>query len=239
MNDTVLIGNNKSVTVTYFQKLIKKKPLVVYSFVAIIAFIVALIHWHYHVTEYIFTNFGYFFYFFLIFAFWFSILSVALFIIFVFVFKKSSNLSRLLSNSDKIREYLKLENFTVIIDKNSYFALSKENKCFQYCNIETNTFSPLVNFEDLISVELLEKDKVVSKVSNSIGNTVIGGALFGGLGAVAGSLAGKNYVNESKTEYSIRIITRNFEFSGVQVIFNDPSNAVRLLNTISLVIDPK
>ena len=53
------------------------------------------------------------------------------------------------------------------------------------------------NFSDLISYELLEDDSIVT--SGGVGQALIGGALLGGFGAVAGGITGKR-VQKKKIE---------------------------------------
>ena len=55
------------------------------------------------------------------------------------------------------------------------------------------------NFSDLMSYELIEDDSVVT--SGGVGQALIGGALFGGFGAVAGGITGKRVQKRESNLY--------------------------------------
>jgi hypothetical protein len=131
------------------------------------------------------------------------------------------------------------ENFLIEINRKSHICISKELNSIQYVDIYTKTVSPLINFKDITSAELLERDRIISKVSPSLGSAIAGGLLFGGTGAIAGSLAGKQYKSEQKTEYSIRVSTKLLDFAGFQVLFRDPNDAIRLMKTLELIVMEK
>lgn len=65
-----------------------------------------------------------------------------------------------------------------------------------------------MSFSDLVSYELLEDDSLVT--SGGVGQALIGGALFGGFGAVAGGITGKRKQKKKIESLSIKITVNNF-----------------------------
>lgn len=65
------------------------------------------------------------------------------------------------------------------------------------------------NFSDLISYELIEDDSVVT--SGGVGQALIGGALFGGFGAVAGGITGKRTQKKKVESLCIKATLNSFD----------------------------
>lgn len=65
------------------------------------------------------------------------------------------------------------------------------------------------DFSDLISYDLIEDDSVVT--SGGVGQALIGGALFGGLGAVAGGLTGKRVQKKRVESLYIKVTLNSFK----------------------------
>lgn len=65
----------------------------------------------------------------------------------------------------------------------------------------------ILRFSDIISYEYIENGKAVT--TGGLGSAVIGGALFGGVGAVVGSNVGKKTTTQEINQMSIKIITRD------------------------------
>jgi len=66
----------------------------------------------------------------------------------------------------------------------------------------------IYDFEDLIGYELLEDDSIVT--SGGVGQALIGGALFGGFGAVAGGITGKRVQKKKVESLIIKVTLNNF-----------------------------
>ncbi|MGL5655887.1 MAG: SHOCT domain-containing protein [Fusobacteriaceae bacterium] len=70
-------------------------------------------------------------------------------------------------------------------------------------------FSNIIDYKDIVSVELVQNGTIVSKTSKSsqLGKAAVGGVLFGGAGAVIGALSGnkKNVENVSKVQAKLTI----------------------------------
>ena len=65
-----------------------------------------------------------------------------------------------------------------------------------------------LNFSDLVNYNLLENDSVVT--SGGVGQALIGGALFGGAGAIAGGLTAKRVHKKNIESLIIRVTLNNF-----------------------------
>lgn len=63
-------------------------------------------------------------------------------------------------------------------------------------------------YSDLLSYELLEDDSLVT--SGGVGQALIGGALFGGFGAVAGGITGKRTQKKKIESLYIKATVNNF-----------------------------
>lgn len=72
----------------------------------------------------------------------------------------------------------------------------------------------IFEYKDILDFELLENGKTVTK--GGLGSAVVGGVLFGGVGAVVGSVAGKKTKQEI-TEYRIKITTNNPFYPSVYI----------------------
>lgn len=70
-------------------------------------------------------------------------------------------------------------------------------------------------FSDLISYDLIEDDSVVT--TGGCGQALIGGALFGGLGAVAGGITGKRVQKKRIESLSIKVTLNSFKNSCVLI----------------------
>lgn len=70
-------------------------------------------------------------------------------------------------------------------------------------------------FSDLISYELIEDDSVVT--TGGVGQALVGGALFGGLGAVAGGITGKRTQKKKVESLHIKVTLNSFKNSCVLI----------------------
>lgn len=66
-----------------------------------------------------------------------------------------------------------------------------------------------LNFSDLINYDLLEDDSIVT--SGGVGQALVGGALFGGFGAIAGGITGKRKQKKKVDSMIIKATTNNFD----------------------------
>lgn len=90
-----------------------------------------------------------------------------------------------------------------------YISFDENNKLWKLY-----AYNIIFKYEDIISYELIEDGECITK--GGLGGAVVGGALFGGAGVIAGSILGKKKQKKEINEFRIKIITRN-EF--YQVVF--------------------
>ncbi|HHE8717981.1 TPA: hypothetical protein ACPGBK_001201, partial [Haemophilus influenzae] len=78
---------------------------------------------------------------------------------------------------------------------------------------------------DILQVELFEGGNSVTSSSRSIGGAVVGGALFGGVGAIVGGLGSSTKSSETVNKIEIRLVV------------NDKTNPIYDINFLSTEID--
>ncbi len=83
-----------------------------------------------------------------------------------------------------------------------YFSVSHSNKQFKIQKDDT-----VYNFDQLISYELVEDDKTITKSKGGVGRAIVGGVLAGGVGAVVGATTGKTESTDVVTQLYITIVT--------------------------------
>jgi len=66
-----------------------------------------------------------------------------------------------------------------------------------------------LDYSDLLSYELMENDSLVT--SGGVGQALVGGALFGGFGAVAGGITGKRIQKKKIESLTIKVTLNNFD----------------------------
>lgn len=102
-------------------------------------------------------------------------------------------------------------------------------------NINTLYWSKLYNSFDLIGYELIIDNKVVLTNKSQFGKMVAGGLLFGGIGAVAGSLVSEKSIEVSnKSNLFVRLLLNDLEQASIDLMCRNKSLAYQLLNTLKL-----
>lgn len=124
-----------------------------------------------------------------------------------------------------------------------YFTFSKESikikakhgKVFINTNTQTFKFKKIkVQFQDIVEFQLVNNQTVIDK--SGIGESLVGGMLFGGSGAIAGALVGKK--QKVKDNYKVFIKTKNIKHAGI-VITLKIDNAYNLFETLKLITKKK
>lgn len=98
------------------------------------------------------------------------------------------------------------------IDK--YLDVDENNRLWGAPCFSTHIY---FRYDDIISFELLQNGNSVTK--GGLGSAAVGGALFGGVGAIVGSNVGKKKTKQEVIEYRIKIITRNPIYPEVYINF--------------------
>ena len=110
------------------------------------------------------------------------------------------------NNLDRIQAFDKTQSV------GTYLEVDSVNKFWKVSSIPNVIFL----YNEIIDFELLENGQTVTK--GSLSGAVVGAALFGGVGAVVGSVAGKKQKQEI-IEYKIKITTNNIYFPSVYIDF--------------------
>ncbi len=90
----------------------------------------------------------------------------------------------------------------------------------------------IFNYEDIISVQLLEEDQTVSQKSTgrTVGGALVGGALAGGAGAIIGGLSGSSKNLKLHSSVKVKILLRNT---------STPSITIDCFNASTMTFDGK
>ncbi len=63
----------------------------------------------------------------------------------------------------------------------------------------------IFSYDDIISYELLQNGESITK--GGLGSAIVGGAMFGGVGAIVGRITGSKKTKQEISEFRIKIIT--------------------------------
>lgn len=112
-------------------------------------------------------------------------------------------------------KFAEIENFTASKQINSFdgfyiFAIDESNEKIAYV---TELDKTIIEFANIIGVELIEDGNTVSKKSTSrtIGGALVGGALTGGVGAIIGGLSGSSTQKNKVSSLSVKIHLRSLD----------------------------
>jgi len=87
-------------------------------------------------------------------------------------------------------------------------------------NIFNKTISKIYNYSDIVDFELLEDGESIA--SGGLGRALVGGVLFGGVGAIVGGVTGTKKSKPICTNLKVKITTNNI---------NNPVEYVDFINT--------
>ena len=89
----------------------------------------------------------------------------------------------------------------------SLFFRVDDGKQLWYCAAKKDANPPLFKFDEVLNYELTEDGETIIK--GGLGRAVVGGALFGGVGAVVGGITGKKKGKQVVKSMRLRISLRN------------------------------
>lgn len=118
------------------------------------------------------------------------------------IFKSRENKEKILKKIDSFNATKKIGNYFWINENNKTWAIPQTNVLGNIKDLTIHNFNEITNFE------LLEDGKSVA--SGGVGRALVGGALFGGVGAIVGSTTGKKKTSNICTSYRIKITLNNF-----------------------------
>lgn len=132
------------------------------------------------------------------------------------------------SYKDKKKKVNALENYIDFINRNGLNSSKKiAFKNIVRLDIDTNkkllgtysyyeNTSKIIKFNEVLDFEIFENGNSV--VSSRTGSAVVGGLLFGGLGAVAGA-SGSRTISENCSNLKLKIYTNNIQYSVIMLDF--------------------
>ncbi|WP_112102709.1 SHOCT domain-containing protein [Haemophilus influenzae] len=119
-----------------------------------------------------------------------------------------------------------LENICLIELNNIPKGLEDNSeKTFKYLEDNSEKTFKYLKADDILQVELFEGGNSVTSSSRSIGGAVVGGALFGGVGAIVGGLGSSTKSSETVNKIQIRLVV------------NDKTNPIYDIDFLSVEID--
>lgn len=127
-----------------------------------------------------------------------------------------SNTKKKNAREEAIKQVLsEIEDFTISKKIEGFggyyiFAIDENNEKIA---LVTQTAKYVVNFSDIIGVELIEDGSTISKKSTgrTIGGAIVGGVLAGGTGTIVGGLSGSSTQKSKVSSVSVKIMLRSFD----------------------------
>ena len=118
------------------------------------------------------------------------------------------------NNENYLRE---LNSLTITKDFGSYIKFDEKNrKWFVPDGMFGGVKHPIIySFDDIIAFELLEDGNSITK--GGVGRAIVGGLLFGGVGAIVGGSTGKRKTKSTCTKLQIKIIVNNINAPAVYI----------------------
>lgn len=185
---------------------------------------------------------------------WLWFFFIIIFVVVVVVIEQSKMRKR----KDKIRSVV-----DSIQDFNPSITINNSDEFFSFMIDETrekillvfskNTEKYLMNYDNVISVELIEDTNVIFSKSTirTIGGGLAGGILAGGAGMVVGGLSGKNKGVKTVSKICVKLLIRNYSvpslylycYNGTPIKTDSMqrkvaiNEAMRIIDHVSVVID--
>ncbi len=131
------------------------------------------------------------------------------------VLQGNSNAKKNAARGDNLKSKIGEDGFTptktIMGVKNLYTFAVDDTK--QKIRILTENSSKTISYEDVISVEIIEDNKVFSKKSTmrTVGGAVAGGVLAGGVGALVGGLSGSSTDEKKVSSVQVAILLRDMQ----------------------------
>ncbi|MCF2445770.1 SHOCT domain-containing protein [Dyadobacter sp. CY345] len=114
-----------------------------------------------------------------------------------------------------------IENFKISTQIDGYggsyiFAIDDSNRKIGLVTINNQT---IVDFSDIIGIELIEDGNIISKksITSTVSGAVIGGLLAGGVGTIVGGLSGSSTEKNQVSSISVKILLRSLETPSLNI----------------------
>ena len=133
------------------------------------------------------------------------------------------NITLCILDNESITKKLNIENFRVssyygsplwVSESWTYIAFDNTNRNILIAEFyKKNITHRIIPYKDIVGVEILQDDVVISKKSTSrtIGGALVGGVLFGGAGAVVGGLSGDAELSKEVKSMKLKILVNDLD----------------------------
>lgn len=134
----------------------------------------------------------------------------------------NSNTKKKNERNETMKQSLsQIANFTIskkIDGFDGYYTFAIDEKNDKIALL-TQTTKKVVDFTDIIGVEVIEDGSTISKKSTSrtIGGAIVGGVIAGGAGSIVGGLSGSSTQKNKVSSISVKILLRSIENSSLIV----------------------
>lgn len=137
-----------------------------------------------------------------------------------------------------LREIYGYETLEIKTTSNSY--IDKESIILVYDKHETIIMnSRAYKYSDIIDFNINNQMsyKTSTSTGSMVGRGIVGGLLFGGVGALAGATTGNKMTNSEITEYKINVIMRDMSNPVINCIFDNEHDAQKMIAVLKNIID--
>lgn len=93
----------------------------------------------------------------------------------------------------------------------------------------------IISVEQILGYELIDNSTIIERKSSNFGKMIAGGLLFGGLGAIAGSISSNKNHYKTKSDFRVRLILDSLSNASVDLKCESSERAYQLLYTLSLL----
>lgn len=109
--------------------------------------------------------------------------------------------------------------FTVNNSESRYLISIDDNRRKIIYLLAKENIKHIFNFEDVISVEILEDSNIAYSKSSAraIGGGLVGGIIGGGVGAIIGGLSGSSKSKKKIKEIQVKILLRNYSRNAIYI----------------------
>ncbi len=173
---------------------------------------------------------------------WWLLIGIGVIILFIIAFKADNKGI----NKDKEHRANLIKAFRDILTEGDKFTVSKNVDGFagsylfaidetnEQIGFVVNKEKTIINFIDIIGVELIENGNIIIKKSTArtIGGAIIGGALAGGAGAIVGGLSGSSKQKNKVSSVNIKILLRSIDKPSLMINCYDSWMNSKLVKTL-------
>ena len=141
-------------------------------------------------------------------------------------------------------EYLQDSGFNIdkkIDNLNNEISIFIDDKNKKWCIYNTKSMQKIIyDYEEFVSFELKQDNKSV--VSGRAGSTIVGGLLFGGLGALAGASRKRNITETSCKSMTLYIVVNDMSNPNIEIpliereISKDSSKYEKIVNKVNELV---